>query len=117
MKKITLILFVLTYFGIAYSSEKITVLTEEWAPFNYLENNKPVGISVDIAKEMMKRTGISAEIEIVPWARAYTQAVTRENVMIFTIARTEEREDKFKWVGKVAEKKMYFFKLKSRKDI
>lgn len=117
MKKIVLIFFMLTYFGIAYSSEKITVFTEEWAPFNYLENDKPAGISVDIAKEMMKITGISGEIEVVPWARAYTQAITRENVMIFTIARTEERENKFKWIGKVGEKKMYFFKLKSRKDI
>ena len=57
MKKIVLIFFMLTYFGIAYSSEKITVFTEEWAPFNYLENDKPAGISVDIAKEMMKITG------------------------------------------------------------
>ncbi len=107
----------LTFFGILNCMDKITVFTEEWAPFNYLENGKVTGISVDIAREMMKMTGITGEIEVVPWARAYTQALTRENVMIFTMARTEEREDKFNWIGKVGEKKMYFFKLKSRKDI
>ncbi len=65
----------------------------------------------------MKITGINGNIEILPWTRAYNRALAKENVMIFTMAKTKDRENKFKWVGKVGERKLYLFKLKSRKDI
>src|SRR5262249_51321705 len=39
------------------------------------------------------------------------------NTMLFTTARTAEREELFRWIGPIAQRRVYLFKLKSRTDI
>jgi polar amino acid transport system substrate-binding protein len=46
-----------------------------------------------------------------PWRLA------QENVLIFSIGRSHEREHQFKWVGEIVEAKFRFYKLKSRADV
>jgi polar amino acid transport system substrate-binding protein len=76
-----------------------------------------VGPAVDLAHEVLMKAGIEHTILIYPWARAYGMTETEPNVLILSMARTPEREAKFKWVGEIAPVQYRLYKLKSRKDI
>lgn len=97
---------------------RITVLTYEWRPFNFEEDGQIKGISTDVVRETLRRAGIEAEFRMCPWARAYRWAMEEENVMLFTIARTPEREEHFQFICPVAPPvKNVFFKLPDRQEI
>lgn len=100
------------------SGQDITVVTENWSPYNYENNGVIVGISTEIVRETLKRAEIEADIRIYPWPRAYDMALNEKNVLIYTIYRNREREDKFKWIGPISMRSRHFFyKLTARTDI
>lgn len=107
-------IFLLTKIAIC---QHITIVTEDWPPFNYMKGQEVVGVSTAIVKATLNHAGLEYKIRSYPWARAYRKALYDDNTLIYTIARTKEREDLFKWIGPFASRKMYLFKLKSRKDI
>ena len=86
-------------------SAELTILTENLPPLNYLKEGVLVGPSVEIVKEIQKRVGLSEEIKVYPWARAYKMALEDENVVLFGMTHTKVREDIFKWVGPLATKR------------
>lgn len=85
-----------------YGNTEIRCVTEEFPPFNYTNEKKLIGISVDISHELFKVVEFEYKIEILPWARAYDIALNEGYVMIFTIGRNANRENLFHWIGKVA---------------
>lgn len=91
---------------------KLKILTEDAPPLNYVKNGKPDGVSVAIVNELRKRTGETSEIEVVPWARGYDDVSKNPDVMLFSTTRTEARENLFKWVGPLAQKRWVFVKKK-----
>ena len=113
-----LFIFVLTPF---LHADKLKIFTEEMPPYNYSdENNEATGFSTEIVKELLKRSGLGiadGEIKVYPWARAYMILQKEKNVMLFSTTRSEEREKLFKWVGPIASRTIWFWKLKKRKNI
>ena len=88
----------------AAAAGRISLLTEENAPFNFTEDGVVKGIAVDLILAAMKDAGreISpAGIQVVPWARAYDAARNQPGTMLFSMARTQERESLFAWVGPI----------------
>jgi len=100
---------------------ELKIFTEEMPPYNYSdENNEATGFSTGIVKELLKRSGLGVadgKIKVYPWARAYMILQKEENVMLFSTTRSEEREKLFKWVGPIASRTIWFWKMKKRKDI
>jgi polar amino acid transport system substrate-binding protein len=80
-------------------SVPLKIYTEDSPPANYSDNGKPAGMSVKIVREILNRLNKKVNIEIVPWARGYSIALTRPNVALFSTTRLPQREDLFKWVG------------------
>lgn len=101
----------------AFSDEKLTVLTEDWPPFNYKENGKLVGISTDLVLATLVRAGFAYEIKMYPWKRAYQITIGTPNTILFTTSRTEIRENLFKWVGPLYPRQIIMYKLRKRADI
>jgi len=99
------------------NAQKLQVLTEVWAPYNFIENDKPVGLSTELVKAVLQRANIDYELKILPWKRAYLYALNQPNTLIFTITKTRAREKIFKWIGPIYPRKAYFYKLKNRTDI
>jgi len=97
--------------------DPLRVVTEHWPPFNHQENGEVVGLSSEIVRATLERAGLNYQIEVLPWARAYRRASQTPNTLIYTIARTAEREAQFKWIGPFAERRIHLFKLKTRQDI
>lgn len=84
----------------------LKVLTEEYPPYNYTENNQLKGISVDL---LLKASGgdiTTNNIKVWPWPRGYDAVQKEDNVMLFAMTRTEARDPLFKWVGPIADTKV-----------
>ena len=106
MKKLFLIVvLVVLIASLPARGTELTILTENLPPLNYIKEGELVGPSVEIVKEIQRRVGSTAPIQVYPWARAYQMALEDENVVLFGTTHTKAREDKFKWVGPLATKR------------
>lgn len=98
-------------------ADEVRYITEDWPPFNYEIDGKPAGMSVELAQAVQEVLGKPRKIEFMPWNRAYRLALNEPNVLVFSMARTPERENKFRWVESIHERKIFLYKLKKRHDI
>ena len=95
----------------------IDIVTEEFPPFNYTENGRLTGYATEVVQAVLAETGIQGNFHVLPWVRAMNWAEERENVLIYSIARNEEREKIFTYVGLITEGENYFYALKGRRDM
>ncbi|WP_026179743.1 substrate-binding periplasmic protein [Hahella ganghwensis] len=124
-RRLTLINWVLMALAICFSytckadySDQLSIYTEHYPPYNYEENGQLTGFSTEIVRERLIRLGKpDKEITVLPWARAYKYLQSQDNVMLFTTARTSQREYEFKWVGPIAKREVYLYKLKKNTHI
>jgi len=79
-------------------AQELTVVTEDWRPYNFQEGDQIKGVSTEIVKMILERTKVQHTIAVFPWARAYTMAQNNPNTMIYTIIRIPQREKLFKWI-------------------
>jgi polar amino acid transport system substrate-binding protein len=109
-----MILFVLSISVIpSLAAEKqLTIITEEWPPFNYTENGEVTGFSTEIVQHIMKELNVNYTIKIFPTARIMDILKEGPNIIFFTMLRIPERETLFKWIGPLGEDAIYFFKKK-----
>ena len=92
------------------AAQALRIVTAEEPPTNYTRDGMLTGITVDIVRELLLRQGLKTPIEVYPWARAYSIARQAPNVMIFTAARTAEREAQgFAFVGPVTTRRHALF--------
>lgn len=101
------------------SSRELSVVTEPLPPLQIQERDgSAAGAAVEIVELLLKEANISdSEIAIQPWVRSYKQAIAEPNTLIFSIARTPDREQKFHWLAKLYQVDTYLAKLKSHKHL
>ncbi len=92
---------------------RIQVVTEDAYPLQYMENGQLIGPTTEVVEAILKDSDLNFSIKVLPWARAYQAALTNENTLIYSIARTKEREEKFQWVGSIFKLDYYLVGLKS----
>ncbi len=90
----------------------LTIITEDWPPYNYEENGVVKGFSTEIVQAILKELSLSYEIQLLPGARGEKLLDEGSRVMNFSLFRTSEREKKYKWIGPIAEDVIYFYKKK-----
>lgn len=83
-------------------AQSITLLTEENPPFNFAQGGRPAGVATEVVNEMIKRGGMSARFEILPWDRAYRRAQAEKDTCLYSTARIRNRERLFVWIGPIA---------------
>lgn len=88
---------------------KIRVVTEDTFPVQYYENGEISGPATKLVKQVLSEAGISYDIEVLPWARAYHLALTEPNVLIYSLAKTTARVDQFKWLGRIMALDYYLY--------
>lgn len=100
-------------------AEKVAVVTEEMAPYNFIDEKDQVitGLSTELVQEIFKRANVEHQIKVYPWARAYRMAQETQNVAIYSLGRNDEREKLFKWVGVIVNREVFLYKLKNRPEI
>ena len=109
IKFICLICSLLVFAGCAVTFHKnvnsavdLKILTEEYAPLNFMENGKITGQVTEVVRELLKRTGTDNCIQMGTWQEVYKAVLTKPNVALFSMAMTSERKDLLQWVGPVA---------------
>lgn len=103
--------------GVAVPAQGLRVVTEDWAPFNYVEKGQPSGLATEMVQALIKESRVNTTIEFLPWNRAYADSLRVPNVMIFTMGRNAEREALFEWVFKIAPREIWLYRLASRNDL
>lgn len=101
----------------ALGAAPLTVVTEEFPPFNYTRDGKLAGYAVEIVQALLAQAGVDYSMASYPWERAYRMAQLKPNVLIFSIVRTPRREALFQWIAPVARRKVYLYKLAKRHDV
>lgn len=80
----------------------ITILAEEFPPLCIVRDGQVTGLAVEITREIMRRLDIQAPIEVLSWARAYHITQEQPDVLLLTVTRTPEREQRFIWLAPIA---------------
>lgn len=94
------------------------LMSEEYPPYNMTKNGKATGISVDMLKLMLEKIDSKLtidDVKFLPWARSYNIVQKEKNTILFVMARTEQRENLFKWVGPVGGSKIALIAKKDKK--
>ena len=105
-------------FAGSISAQSFQLNTENYPPFN-MENEKGeiIGISTEIVEALFKRANVTYKLSLLPWQRAYKEALEIEGYAVFSTTRTPEREPLFKWVGPIIENNWVFLKRSKNRHI
>lgn len=115
MLKSLILLFTLLLTSPCWANSKLyTIMTEDFFPFGYYDNQgELVGVAVEIVEQIMPALGIEQEIRVLPWARAVRDLDSHADHVLFAMARTPAREDKYQWVGPILTDRVVLFKRRS----
>lgn len=82
-------------------AQKLVIYSEPAPPFQVPPSGDApaTGFAVEIVRALQREVGTNEPIQFVEWARGFYEAQHTPNVMLFTAARTEEREKLFRWLG------------------
>lgn len=109
-------LLLLAFSTSANDIDKQSFVTESYPPYNFKEKGKLQGIAVDLLLAATKKAGSSLalkDIRVLPWPRAYKMTEKGPNLVLFSTTRTEQREDKFNWVGPISPTRIVLLAKKS----
>ena len=107
-----LLLLCLLPSAVSFGGQSMTLITEEFPPFNYTKNAQVTGATTRVVKEIARRLKIPDDIQVMPWARGYEQLGSDPNVVLFTTALTDERKSLFHWVGPLYTVRLGFYARK-----
>ncbi len=114
MNKLFLLLAALLLSSQTYADEPISLMTEEFAPYQFYqgddESKAIAGISIEIVEAMQQLMGTDNAVRVLPWSRALKLLDKKPNSALFSTTRTPDREDKYKWVGPISTLDIVFFK-------
>ena len=113
MQKTCLILLaaLLLFVGCARKETPLTILTEDYPPLSYLDNGTVTGFGAEVVAAIQKELGTAYQPSLVNWDDAYQRALNEPNIVLFTMDKTPEREDKFHFIGPLGESVASFYAL------
>ena len=88
----------------AFSARDLTYITEQFPPYNYQEDGKLQGVSVDLLEKAWEGMGVNLNrsvIQLLPWTEGYQKTLDKTNTVLFSTARLPQREQLFKWAGPI----------------
>jgi polar amino acid transport system substrate-binding protein len=97
---------------------QLMVIGEEYAPYSYLLDNEPAGLSVDLVEKITTDLGIPFqrnEVTLHSWQEVFDATVKGNRTLLLAVYRTPDREDLMQWVGPIATDSSAFF-VKSGSD-
>lgn len=110
-------LFVLSTSGALANTPSLVVFTEVSPPYQYQAGDQVSGIATERVRNIISHAGLTAEFKIYPWARAMLNVERSSRALIYSIAKTPQREDRFHWIAPVARFDLSILSLAKRSDI
>lgn len=115
-RTIFLVVLFLSVKGIA-ANKPLQVVTELSPPYQTLLQNEVSGSATKIVKNLLSASNLTATFSMYPWARAYNKAISEPNTLIYSIAKSAERNELFHWLLPVADYKFGLVSLSERTDL
>lgn len=109
LKIIIMITCLMVLIACSLSKNQMIILTEEYPPLSYTENDSIKGYAYDIVQLIQDEMNTHYPIQVLKWNEAYKTALSKENVVIFTLEKTHEREDLFYWIGPIGSNTTSFY--------
>lgn len=118
MKKFFMTMAIVASLTLSGQAEMIHVVGTEYPPFTHTspEDGKPTGFAIELLQTMFEDLSIDSRIELFTWKRAEVLLTDNPNTLAL-MARTEQRETLYKWVGPVYPRTLYLYRLKTRPDL
>jgi len=114
-------IFFIVLYGVANlstSAEVIHGIDVEFAPFVYLQDGKPAGLSVELLNLIIQNTkDIEVQIDFYPMKRSEMMISEEKNAFALNLTRNPARETQFKWVGPTFPRIIALYKLRSRSEL
>lgn len=86
------------------TANQIWVLTHLEPPFSlYDERGKPSGYAVELVQGILTEAGMRQQILAAPWQRILVESKMKSDVLVFSLARTETREENFHWISPITQ--------------
>ncbi len=108
--QLALILSVLFYISGA-QAENLSFMTHVIKPLSWIDQGREFhGLAYELCAMTMRRMGVDPpEVMLYPFARALHTVETQDDMVLFPVARTPDREDAVKWVGPLVSNGVYFY--------
>ena len=112
IRKWLIITSIVAFSCFSVSAESIRVVTENLPPYQIINKDGSIGgFATEVVIALFEITKDHPQVEVMPWARAYEQALHEENTLIYSIYRTQYREAFFQWIGPLMSEHVYFWGL------
>ena len=97
--------------GVAgYPDVRLQIFTEEFPPYNYMGPEEAVlGSSTEVVREILGRLRRDDPIDLLPWSEGYQRTLNSPDTVLYSTARTAEREPLFLWVGPIGSYDFVFY--------
>ena len=116
--KLTRCLCILAVFlSVAKAENQLVIYTEISPPYQYQEEDEIKGIASERVRQIIAHAGFNADFKMYPWARAMLSVERSSNALIYSMAKTPEREPRFHWIAPVAKFNLSILTLANRSDI
>ena len=97
----------------------VTVYADAFVPLQYLnEQNEPTGYVYQFVQDLLAHVQrsvavqVAKPLEFVPLKRALIVGERQANVLVLSVARTPEREDKYLWLAEVSPYQLWLYQAK-----
>lgn len=70
--------------------------------------------TTQLVDALLNEAGIEHSITVVPWSRAVQSVRSEANVLVYSMMRTEQREDLYEWIGMIRPIETYIYGMKGQ---
>ena len=93
----------LSMLALTANSADLQLLTDNHPPLHFMQGNQLAGFGVDVVQALATQTGDRIHLQQVPLLRALRMASDTPDTGVFTVLRTDDRDDRYQWVGPLIE--------------
>lgn len=105
-------------YAAAAPPEPIRISTSDLPPYAMPGTAGPSGAMAEVVAELLRRTGLPAHIDFVPWQRAIYLSTNLSRSAIFPLIRSPQREQRYRWLAQLYHEEFLFIGLEgSRFDV
>jgi len=95
---------------------KLLAVANNSSQLQYYDNGENKDPSIGILKAVLQQAQLEANVEFMPWVRAFSIAKNKPNTLILSMIRTPDREADFHWIIKVSNLSRVFISLRDKPE-
>ncbi|MCU0071310.1 transporter substrate-binding domain-containing protein [Pseudomonas koreensis] len=93
----------LSMLALSATAADLQLLTDNHPPLHFMQGNQLAGFGVDVVQALATQTGDRIHLQQVPLLRALHMASDTPDTGVFTVLRTDDRDNRYQWVGPLIE--------------